>query len=68
MNITLNNQVISIDDAPGMSLAHILELQKIPQRGVGVALNNKVVPHQDWSSTSVHEGDSITVIRAICGG
>lgn len=67
MEITINNQRLPIDKEP-VALSELLISQGIPQKGVAIALNNRVVPKTAWSSTDVKSGDSITVIHAVCGG
>jgi len=36
--------------------------------GIAVALNGKVVPRRDWSSTRLADGDSVEVVGAVQGG
>lgn len=43
------------------------ELQ-LPERGVALALNNRVVQRADWAGTSLSDGDKITIIKAAFGG
>jgi sulfur carrier protein len=38
------------------------------QRGVAVALEGEVVPRGEWETTSLREGQSVEVVRAIQGG
>jgi len=38
------------------------------QRGIAVALNGAVVPRAVWGDTSLHDGDSVEIVRARQGG
>ena len=51
-----------------MALMSVLEACDLPQKGIAVAINNKVVRKADWPLTTVKDGDSVTVIQAVCGG
>ena len=47
--------------------------QVITERGaaltnVAVAVGGKMVPHTEWQSTELHDGDNIIVIKASYGG
>ena len=44
-----------------------LELE-LPEKGVALALDGKMVPRSDWEGTALHEGAKLIVIRATCGG
>lgn len=68
MKITLNKKTVELDCPTGPTLYELLASTGVPQRGVAVALNNRVVKRDDWKSTMLADGDSVTVITAICGG
>lgn len=40
----------------------------LPERGVALAINNKIVPRATWESSPINEGDNITIIKAAFGG
>lgn len=67
MEITVNDKARTFagDTRP---LAEVLELCALPQTGIAVAINNKVVRKAEWPLTTVKDGDSVTVIQAVCGG
>ena len=54
--------------AGGTTLAALLSHEGIAADGTAAAIDNKVVPRSAWSTTVLHEGARITVIRAVCGG
>ena len=37
-------------------------------RGVAVAVDGEVVPHAEWQSTGLREGQQVEVLRAVQGG
>lgn len=67
MKITLNGKQISIE-AQQTSVAQLLKQNLMPASGIAVALNDKVVRKTSLDSTFLHDGDSLTVITAVCGG
>jgi len=67
MDITINDTKYSCEgnSAP---LTRILKEYNLPDKGIAIAINNTVVRKILWKQTTVHHGDSITVIKAVCGG
>lgn len=65
MNVTVNNKPMETDASTLKELALQLEL---PEKGVAVAVSNKMVPRSEWDNFAITEGVSIIVIRASCGG
>lgn len=65
MNITVNNKPVETGASTLKELALQLEL---PEKGVAVAVSNKMVPRSEWDNFAITEGVSIIVIRASCGG
>lgn len=53
----------------GTTLSDLLKLLAIPStRGLAVAVNDQVVPRDQWDRTALNSGGRITVIRATQGG
>lgn len=65
MNVTVNNKPVETGASTLKELALQLEL---PEKGVAVAVSNKMVPRSEWGNFAITEGVSIIVIRASCGG
>lgn len=67
MKITINGDSFEIDlDA---SLHHVLEQRCFLQRaGIAVALNNVVIPKNQWATTILKENDRVLIIAATKGG
>lgn len=65
MNVTVNNKPVETGASTLKELAVQLEL---PEKGVAIAVSNKMVPRSEWENFAITEGVSIIVIRAFCGG
>lgn len=65
MNVTVNNKPVETSASTLKELAVQLEL---PEKGVAIAVSNKMVPRSEWENFAITEGVSIIVIRASCGG
>lgn len=68
MKIRINNvdHVIEKDDVVLTEVVSILELNS--NKGLAMAIDNKVISKKDWDSTPLKEGNNITVIKATQGG
>ncbi|WP_199768572.1 sulfur carrier protein ThiS [Sphingobacterium sp. HMA12] len=68
MELTINHQIRFFDPAPN-SLADLLQVELSGKtQGVAVALNNQVIPKDDWSKTQLQSNDQILLITATQGG
>lgn len=65
MKINVNNKTITTESANLYALAQELSL---PEKGVAVAIENKMVPRTLWEQTPLEEGTSVVIIKAACGG
>lgn len=65
MNILINNQETHTVSVNVQQLAVELSL---PERGVALAINNRIVPRTSWEETPLSEGDNVTIIKAAFGG
>lgn len=65
MNVTVNNKPVETGASTLKELALQLEL---PEKGVAVAVSNKMIPRSEWENFAITDGVSIIVIRASCGG
>ncbi len=67
MKITINGDSFIID--AGTSLLSVLETRCFANRsGTAVAVNNTVVPKEQWSEIKLNENDRILIIAATKGG
>lgn len=66
MKVEINHHEVEVKDSS--SLSHALESNGIDPVGKAAAVNNRVVPKNQWATHQLAEGDKITIIRAVCGG
>ena len=65
MKILINNQETLTEATSVAMLAAELAL---PERGVALAVNNRIVPRTAWAETALNKGDNVTIIKAAFGG
>lgn len=65
MQINVNNKPLSTN---ATSLAKLAAELALPEKGVAVAIGNKMVPRSLWDETALSEDMHITIIKAACGG
>ena len=63
MEITVNGSKKDIKSISEL----VVELQ-LKTNGIALALNQNILPFKEWDSTSLTNGDSITIIKATQGG
>lgn len=66
MQVLYNGETVELGSATKVS--DFLAFQSIATNGVAVAINNKVIPKTNWSSTELKDQDKILVITAAQGG
>ena len=65
MTIQINNKPTETQATNLQELATELAL---PEKGVAMAIANKMVPRSEWSTKVLNENDSVVIIKAACGG
>lgn len=65
MTLIINNKTTDVEATTVQQLADALAL---PDKGVAIAIKNKMVPRSAWTETMLCENDSIVIIKAACGG
>lgn len=40
----------------------------LPDAGIAIALNGRIVRKRDWAGTRLNEGDRVEIVRAMQGG
>lgn len=65
MNVIINGKSADVKAANISELAAELNL---PEKGVAVAVSNKMVPRTEWESTALSANDNVVIIKAACGG
>ena len=66
MNVVLNGRPAQLRD--GATVAEVLRVLELPDRGVAVAVDAEVVPRGQWPATQLHEGAHVEVVQAVQGG
>jgi sulfur carrier protein len=66
--VTINGERRTLPD--GSTVDDAVRESGAPEagRGVAVAVEGQVVPHGEWSSTELREGQRIEVLQAVQGG
>ena len=65
LKIKVNNQEVTTEAANIQQLAEQLNL---PEKGVALAVNNRVIPRADWADMVLEGSENIVVIKAAFGG
>lgn len=65
MKIQINNKPAETEAKNLKELA--LEMA-LPEKGVAMAQNNKMVPRAEWENSPLTEGANVVIIKAACGG
>ncbi len=65
MKIQVNNKET---ETGAQNVAALAKELALPERGVAVAVNNRMVPRETWTECSLNEGDKVVIIKAACGG
>lgn len=66
MKLTVNSKETEVKD--GCTVAGLAALLALPEKGIAIAANNRMVPRTEWENHVLQPGDSLVVIKAACGG
>ena len=65
MKIKINNKEV---ETAAKTVAELAAEQKLPEKGVAIAISNNMVPRTEWNNRLRNEGDDIVSLKAFCGG
>ena len=65
MRLRVNDKEV---ETGASNLSLFSQEQDLPATGIAIAVNNRMVPRSEWDSHTLHEDDSILIIKAVCGG
>ncbi|MCD8295957.1 MAG: sulfur carrier protein ThiS [Prevotella sp.] len=65
MEIKINDKTTKTSATTLMELASELTL---PENGVAMALDNKMIKRDQWTNTPLTNGSEVIIIKAACGG
>lgn len=66
MNITVNDEQYSLDMP--VTISQLLIQLEQPSIGVALAINETIVPRENWETHFINNGDTILLFQAIAGG
>jgi sulfur carrier protein len=66
MRIQFNDEPLECTE--GMTLATLLAQLEQGKAGVALAVNQTIIPREQWSNYLLREGDTILLFQAIAGG
>ena len=66
MRILFNDEPMKCDD--GLTVAVLLERLRQLKPGTALALNQQILPREQWQQQIVQEGDQILLFQVIAGG
>ena len=66
MKASINGQQHELPD--GLTVAQLLTHMQVPERGIAVAKNDRVVRRALFAQEPVNEGDRVEIIKAVAGG
>lgn len=66
MNITVNDEQYSLD-MPVTICQLLIQLEQ-PPIGVALAINETIVPRENWETHFINDDDTILLFQAIAGG
>lgn len=67
MKILLNDHILEISETTSLDIL-LNDLGQDDPRGWAVAINEDVIPRQDFENTFLSEGDRVLLIQATQGG
>lgn len=66
MKLTVNNKETEVKD--GCTVAELAIQLALPEKGIAIAVNNKMTPRTEWAERVLQPNDTLVVIKAACGG
>ena len=66
MTILVNNKETEL--VQGNTIANLARQLGLPEKGVAIALNNRMIPRAQWAEQTLQTNDSLVIIKAACGG
>lgn len=66
MHIQFNDESVHCPD--NLALEQLLEQLRVLKPGIALAINQTIVPHEQWETHLLNDGDQILLFQAIAGG
>ena len=65
MKVTVNSKEV---ETQAQNLLQLSQELNLPAVGVALAVNQQMVPRDQWGDFAVSDGQKIVIIKAVCGG
>lgn len=65
MQVLVNNTLTATE---AVNVAELAEQLSLPERGVALAVNQRIIQRTEWRNTVLMPNDNITIIKAAFGG
>ncbi|MBO5250880.1 MAG: sulfur carrier protein ThiS [Bacteroidaceae bacterium] len=65
MKLRVNDKEV---ETGATTLSQLSQELDLPATGIAVAVNQRMIPRNNWNTHPLNEGDSIIIIKAVCGG
>lgn len=65
MKVQVNNKEV---ETQAKNITALLQQLSLPEQGIAVAINNQMLPREQWADYVLKEGAQLIVIKAVCGG
>ncbi|MGK3190023.1 sulfur carrier protein ThiS [Enterobacter soli] len=66
MRILFNDEPLKCDD--GLTISALLDKLRQLKPGTALALNQQILPREQWDHQQVRDGDNILLFQVIVGG
>ena len=66
MKVLVNNK--EQEDTSDTSVSTLAQSLQLPEKGIAIAVNNRMVSRTEWDGFVLKENDNIVIIKAACGG
>lgn len=66
MHIHFNEEPMQCPD--NLTLENLLERLRLTRPGIALAINQTIVPREQWETHLLNDGDQILLFQAIAGG
>ena len=67
MKIILNNNKETIDES-GITVTRLLQIKNFTFKMLIIKINGTLIQKGDYETTTIHEGDDVSVLHLISGG
>lgn len=66
MKVLVNNKEVEL--AAKSTITQLAQSLQLPNKGVAIAINNKMIPKTEWGNFLLQDNDHVVIIKAACGG